>query len=196
MNINRHFEYFSKKSKFFLITAALGLDLLIGTAGYLSGYKIHMDIFYLIPIAFVVWFVGKKAGIVMSFVAIATRTESRFIGGKILHNYFITSWNTAIHLAFFLVVTLLLTRLRAYMQERTNLISELQSALSDVKELSGILPICASCKKIRNDEGYWQNVEEYLTKHTNAEFSHGLCKECSEKLYPQFCRRNEDEKDT
>ncbi|MDA8423746.1 MAG: hypothetical protein M0Z89_10475 [Nitrospiraceae bacterium] len=58
MNIKKYFEYFSGKSKFFLITSALGLDLLIGTVGSLSGYKIHMDIFYLIPISFVVWFVG------------------------------------------------------------------------------------------------------------------------------------------
>ena len=195
MNINGYFEYFSRKTKLFLITVALGLDLLIGTVGSLSGYRIHMDIFYLIPISFAVWFVGKRAGIAMSFVSIATRIMSRFVGGKIEHSYFIMSWNTAIHLAFFIVITLLLTRLKDYLQERTNLISELRTALNQVKELSGILPICASCKKIRNDKGYWQHVEEYLSKHTNAEFSHGLCQECSMKLYPQYYKGSKAEKD-
>ncbi len=195
MNINKYFDYFTGKSKLFLMTVALGLDLLIGAAGYLTGYKVHMDIFYLVPIAFVVWFVGKRAGIAMSFVSIATVTASRFVGGKILHSYFLASWNTAIHLAFFLVVTWLLGRLRGYLQERTNLISELRTALNQVKELSGILPICASCKKIRNDKGYWQHVEEYLSKHTNAEFSHGLCQECSMKLYPQYYKGSKAEKD-
>ncbi len=131
----------------------------------------------------------------MSFVSIATRTASRSVGGKILHGYFITSWNTAIYLAFFLVVTLLLARLKDYLQERANLISELRTALNEVTELSGILPICASCKKIRNDKGYWQHVEEYLSKHTNAEFSHGLCEECSMKLYPQYYKGSKAEKD-
>ncbi len=195
MNLNKYFGYFTGKTKLFLMTVALGLDLLIGAAGYLSGYKIHMDVFYLIPIAFVVWFVGTRAGIAMSFVSIATRTASRSVGGKILHGYFITSWNTAIYLAFFLVVTLLLARLKDYLQERANLISELRTALNEVTELSGILPICASCKKIRNDKGYWQHVEEYLSKHTNAEFSHGLCEECSMKLYPQYYKGSKAEKD-
>ena len=55
---------------------------------------------------------------------------------------------------------------------------DLQAALSQVKTLSGLLPICAWCKKIRNDEGYWLQLEEYLTSHTNAQLSHGMCPEC------------------
>ncbi len=58
--------------------------------------------------------------------------------------------------------------------------SELEEALKDVKELSGILPICASCKKIRDDDGYWNQVEEYLSKKTNVSFSHALCPVCYE----------------
>ena len=58
-----------------------------------------------------------------------------------------------------------------------------------VKELSGILPICANCKKIRDDDGYWQDVAVYISKHTNAEFTHGLCKECTIKLYPELIKK-------
>ncbi len=61
---------------------------------------------------------------------------------------------------------------------------ELQRALKEVKVLRGLIPICASCKKIRNDGGFWQQLEEYLGQHTEAEFSHGLCKPCIKKLYP------------
>jgi hypothetical protein len=60
---------------------------------------------------------------------------------------------------------------------------ELKKALSQVKKLSGFLPICASCKKIRDDKGYWKQVETYITEHSEAELSHGLCPACREKLY-------------
>jgi PAS domain S-box-containing protein len=70
--------------------------------------------------------------------------------------------------------------------EREKLIAELQEALNRIKTLKGLIPICSSCKKIRNDGGYWQQVEEYVAEHTEADFSHGLCDECAHKLYPQY----------
>lgn len=71
-------------------------------------------------------------------------------------------------------------------EERERLIRELQEALVQVKTLSGFLPICASCKKIRDDQGYWSQVEEYIRQHSDAEFSHGICPDCAAKLYPDF----------
>lgn len=71
-------------------------------------------------------------------------------------------------------------------QEKEKLVVELQEALGQVKKLSGMLPICASCKKIRDDKGYWQQIEEYIRDHSEAEFSHGLCPDCARKLYPEF----------
>ena len=68
-------------------------------------------------------------------------------------------------------------------KEREKLIVELQSALENVKTLQGLLPICANCKKIRDDKGFWNQVEGYIQEHTNAVFSHGICPECYEKLY-------------
>ncbi len=61
---------------------------------------------------------------------------------------------------------------------------DLQRALREVKVLRGLIPICASCKKIRNDGGFWQQLEEYIGEHSEAEFSHGLCQPCLKKLYP------------
>ncbi|OGP68397.1 MAG: hypothetical protein A2169_07910 [Deltaproteobacteria bacterium RBG_13_47_9] len=69
-------------------------------------------------------------------------------------------------------------------EEREKLIRELQEALAKVKKLSGFLPICASCKKIRGDKGYWEQVEVYIRDHSEAEFSHGICPDCMKKLYP------------
>jgi hypothetical protein len=70
--------------------------------------------------------------------------------------------------------------------EREALILELKSAAEDIKTLSGILPICASCKKIRDDEGYWEQVEAYVSRHTDARFSHGICPDCMAKIYPSY----------
>ena len=70
--------------------------------------------------------------------------------------------------------------------EKESLIQELRQALQEVKVLSGFLPICASCKKIRDDRGYWNQLEEYISKHSQAEFSHGICPDCSKRLYPEI----------
>jgi hypothetical protein len=71
-------------------------------------------------------------------------------------------------------------------QERERLIKELQDALAEVRTLSGFLPICSSCKKIRDDTGYWNQIEAYISKHTQADFSHSLCPKCAKKLYPDL----------
>jgi len=68
---------------------------------------------------------------------------------------------------------------------------DLQQAESKVKILSGFLPICASCKKIRNDAGYWTQIESYIRDHSEAEFSHSICPECMKKLYAEFSREKD-----
>jgi PAS domain S-box-containing protein len=73
--------------------------------------------------------------------------------------------------------------------EREQLLSELQQALANVKTLSGLLPICANCKKIRDDKGYWNQIESYISEHSEAVFSHGICPECTKQLYPDFYNR-------
>lgn len=69
-------------------------------------------------------------------------------------------------------------------KERERLITKLQEALDHVKTLKGLVPICASCKNVRNDDGFWQQVEAYVSEHTEAKFSHSICPDCMKKLYP------------
>jgi hypothetical protein len=73
-----------------------------------------------------------------------------------------------------------------------NTISRLEEALQNVKTLSGFLPICSNCKKIRDDEGYWQQIEEYIMSHSEADFTHGICNECVKKLYPEHHQKFEE----
>ncbi len=76
----------------------------------------------------------------------------------------------------------LLSRAIRYAIERNKLLRELQDALAKVKTLSGMIPICAWCRKIRDDKGYWDQVEAYIESRSNATFTHGICPECSEKM--------------
>jgi len=71
-------------------------------------------------------------------------------------------------------------------RQREKVISDLNKALSEVKRLSGLLPICSHCKKIRDDKGYWNQIEAFIQEHSEAEFSHSICQECAEKYYPDM----------
>ncbi len=109
-------------------------------------------------------------------------------------------------LVFFVVIMLLFTTLwtrktnkllqqeiqerKQAESEKEKLIEQLQEKLDEIKTLSGLLPICASCKKIRDDKGYWNQIESYIMAHSDAEFSHSICQECSKKLYPDMVDKN------
>jgi PAS domain S-box-containing protein len=75
--------------------------------------------------------------------------------------------------------------------EREQLVSELQEALANIKTLGGLIPICASCKKIRDDQGFWNQLEKYIIDHSEARFSHGICPDCAKKLYPELYENEE-----
>ncbi len=84
-----------------------------------------------------------------------------------------------------------ITERKAAEHERERLVSELREALAQVKTLSGFLPICASCKNLRDDAGYWQGIESFLSEHADVEFTHGICPECVTRLYPEFAARQQ-----
>jgi CheY-like chemotaxis protein len=86
------------------------------------------------------------------------------------------------------VNTTLLVRAIRYAIEREKLLKNLREALEQIQTLKGLIPICASCKNIRDDKGYWHKVEAYIRQHSGVEFSHGICPECMMKLYPELVK--------
>jgi len=82
--------------------------------------------------------------------------------------------------------------LETQVRQRTH---ELEQALAEVKTLSGLLPICSSCKRVRDDSGYWNTVEHYITQNTDANFTHGICPDCKKDLYPEYTREQEEEEE-
>ena len=85
-----------------------------------------------------------------------------------------------------LVIPIDITERKRAAEERERLVASLQQALADVKTLSGLLPICSYCKKIRDDGNFWHNVESYMTEHSEITFSHGMCPDCMRKHHPEF----------
>jgi PAS domain S-box-containing protein len=79
-------------------------------------------------------------------------------------------------------------------RERDRTIQELQDALADIKTLKGMLPICASCKKIRDDNGYWNQLEHYIKEHSDADFTHGICPDCAKDFFPENPGSTEDDR--
>ncbi len=79
-----------------------------------------------------------------------------------------------------------MVRIMVAERQRDHLIDELRQALSKIKQLSGLLPICMHCKKIRDDKGYWNQLEAYIQENTDAEFSHSICRECAQRHYPDL----------
>jgi len=90
------------------------------------------------------------------------------------------------HPLFFVCTARDITERKRAEDEREKLVKDLQKALAEIKQLSGLLPICSGCKKIRDDKGYWNQIEEYISTHSEAIFSHGLCPVCLKKLYPDL----------
>jgi hypothetical protein len=119
---------------------------------------------------------------------------------KRLHSYMIFLVAVASIIALFLGY-LLIKILRSLNEDNAKRIqsekkirnerNQLKDALEKVKTLSGLLPICASCKKIRDDKGYWNQIESYIRQHSEAEFSHGICPECIQKHYPEISDEDE-----
>jgi glucan phosphoethanolaminetransferase (alkaline phosphatase superfamily) len=178
-------ERLDKQPKKYQITISILLILLAVLLEYWTGSGYRMKIFYLVPISYAAWYAGKIYGIAFSIVAVMTMLYPDMASGTI-HGDVPLIWNMAMYFAFFVIVILLLSKLRSTMQQLAGLITKMQNALNAVQELSGILPICANCKKIRDDEGYWHDVDVYISRHTKAEFTHGICAECANKLYPSL----------
>ena len=137
-------------------------------------------------------FIFHPLFMLFSYLMSTADTESHIINTTGIINVLLRSFSVAMlpwSLSFALfngVIGFYYGTIKAAKIAREELIRELQVALAEVKKLSGMLPICSSCKNIRNDEGYWQQIEEYIRDHSEADFTHGICEVCVKKLYPDF----------
>lgn len=160
----------------------LVLILMIGVIDYLTGYEVSFCIFYLLPVTVIGWFRGRTEGFAAAVISAVVWLVADVVDGHPYSHPLIPLWNALVRLSFFGIVVQLMGRLRVSLQNQERLVLELQEALVDAKVLAGLLPICAWCKNVRDDEGFWRQVENYIEHHTEVKFTHGMCPRCAENF--------------
>jgi len=162
--------------------AALAGVVLLGVVDYATGYELGFFIFYFVPIAAAAWRLGARMGSAVALVSAGVWLAADWGAGHRYSHPSLAVWDAGIRLVAFLSIAVAVAKIQALLGKERQSAEELREALRQVKTLTGLLPICAACKKIRNDEGYWQEIERYLAEHTGAQFTHGLCQECAQKF--------------
>jgi K+-sensing histidine kinase KdpD len=175
-----------KNNRYFLTiliwAGIIALSLCIGIIDYISGYELNFFVFYFIPVCITAWYLGLVPSVVISIICATIWFLSDYYTGHEYSQNIYAIWNTYIRMMSFFAVGWILARLREILKKEKKTSQDLRQAISEVKVLEGLLPICASCKKIRNDKGEWQRLEAYIEQKTNAEFTHGMCPQCGKKL--------------
>jgi hypothetical protein len=181
-----------KQSRRAITTTGLVLVAGLGLIDFASGYEVGFSIFYIAPIIFVTWWAGRRWGCAIASISALVWLGADIASGHVFTHPLIPFWNALMRLGFFLIVVALLSQLKRSYEAQMRIARELRESLDQVKILSGLIPICAWCKKVRNDKGYWQQVEAYITEHSEASFTHGMCEECKEKELQAFRQRQRE----
>ncbi len=172
--------FFKGNWRFFFIALSV---LAIGYIDYITGYELGFFVFYFLPIALAAWKLTSTSSYLISILSASVWFLSDTLSSHPHSSVFFEFWDTAIRLVSFLIIAYITSKIRFLLTKERETTQALQDAMSQVKTLSGLIPICASCKKIRDDKGYWNQVEVYIQQHSGAEFSHGFCPDCMKKLY-------------
>lgn len=182
-------KYLEKQTKIFHVFLGLALTASIGLIDFLVGPNVSLSIFYVIPLSMITWFIHKKAGFLLAFICIIMPIiiNTKLFFYKKSEYYLINLWNIGMQFIFFLIIIFLISKLKTSVKEKEKIIQEkLNVTLKEITVLKSFLPICSSCKKIRDENNQWIDVEVYISHHTKTQFSHGICPDCAKKLYPNI----------
>ncbi|MBI5214274.1 MAG: hypothetical protein HY960_00815 [Ignavibacteriae bacterium] len=164
----------SQKNKSKLLVLWFLLAIVCLFINYLSGPTIQFPILFVLPVILSSWFNGKYWGF---FFAIALPLTQFYFNVR-----WEVGWDLA-NVAVNSVIRILVMMMTAYL---TDIATKKERLETHVQHLEGLLPICSSCKKIRDESNEWQPLEKYISERSNADFTHGVCPECMEKLYSQY----------
>jgi hypothetical protein len=170
------------KGNSLLVIIALSV-LVLGYIDYVTGYEFGFFVFYFLPIAIAAWKLDFTRSCLISILSAIIWFLADILSSHLYSSIAIGLWNTIIRLLSFLIIAYSMSKIRLLLVKERETTQTLREALSQVKTLSGLIPICASCKKIRDDKGYWNHLETFIQEHSGAEFSHGICPDCMKKLY-------------
>ena len=170
------------RNQWLVVAAGIVMALAVDWLDYITGEEYELFILYYVPVAIIAWKIGRTAAFLMALFCAATWFQSDFL----VHRHyplFIGSWDTAMRLISFVALAWTLSTIRTELTTQRRLNQELADAMAQIKTLSGILPMCSFCRKIRDDKNQWVPLESYISKHSEAQVSHGLCPICYKKHY-------------
>ena len=157
-----------------VVTFLIGLSLIILAFDYMYGPQIRFPILFIIPIWLASWYVSKGFGISLAIILPLIR-----FGFNLFREIDITLLESAINAVLRIITFVLIVYLAHYASRTLDLEKR-------VKRLEGILPICSFCKRLRTGDNEWVRLEQYITTHSEAQFSHGLCPDCARKHYSEY----------
>jgi hypothetical protein len=153
------------------------LALLVLVADYLTGPFIQLPILFLGPVTLAAWYSGRGWGMAMAVILPLIRIS--------FSSFWAVPW-TMLEATVNGIIQIIALSAFAFLVDQA---AQRKALSAEVKMLRGILPICSFCKNIRNDGSAWEPLEKYISEHSDAEFSHGLCPECAREHYPEFFDR-------
>lgn len=166
-------------------------------ADYITPEAMTFSIFYLIPITVFLWFLGRRSAWFVAVASVLVWPGDHIMTGDF--NYFrsfVPYWEAAVRMGFYAIFIFSLVKIRESISSLEIVNAELTEALGEVHRLRGLIPICSSCKKIRNESQEWVVLEKYIQEHSDAKFSHGLCPDCMKALYPDYPGPKSERKET
>ena len=167
------------------VFASLVVLVVTGLADWFTGYRFNFYIFYFIPIAFAAWYAGKISTYAITVASAVSWFLCDLFTNPLRPEFVLSLWNILVTVASFVVLAFALSEFRREYLREKELNAKLIEAMAHIKLLRELLPICANCKKIRNDNGYWEQVETYFQENSDIAFTHSFCPECVRKLYPE-----------
>jgi hypothetical protein len=171
-----------KQLPLWLWTTIVYMNLIIvGILDWMTGYEVSFFVFYFIPILLCSWYMGLAYTTVLSVISALVWSTADILSGHIYTSNLYVVWNTLVRLTSFLMIGWIVYRMKEGFNREKKSAEELRRALSEIKVLEAFLPICAQCKKIRNQQGEWLQMEVYIGQHSNTHFSHGYCPDCAKK---------------
>lgn len=173
-------------SKLRLLALGIVLAVCIGVVDYFTGYQANFSVFYWIPLILFTWRTDARIGLILAVVNAGVSLAADLLSAPHLIHSFYPYWNCGERLVVSAIAVAMLSHIRKLNLKQAGLISELNGALAQIKTLSGMIPICAWCKKVRGDGGYWNQVEDYVRAHSEADFTHSICPECEKSMKRQM----------
>jgi len=160
--------------------------VLTAFADYVTLEEFSFAVFYLVPIALFIWAFDSKWATAIALASVIVWPSEHIVSGDAQYfRSFVVYWEAGIRLGFYVVFIVTLGAMKRYVTQLHEANDKLKQALSEVRQLRGLLPMCSNCKKIRDDANEWIVLEKYIQTHSDATVSHGMCPECAQELYPE-----------